>query len=396
MPAGRGGGAGGALVAIGAAGAVSTGGTGGTAVGDGIRWRIYSRPIVAPDGQRLGWLQVAQSLNPVQDVLETLLRQTLLGLPLVLLLAAVGGLLLARRALLPIERVTRTAQAVSARDLTQRIDYRGPADEVGQLATTFDGMLDRLETAFDRERRFTADASHELRTPLTALKGRIEVTRSRLRSPAEYDRALEEMGHELERLIRLANDLLFLSRLEQTRSRLQLHPLDLSDLLETLGEQTGPMLAAHTIAFTMDIAPDLLIDGDVDHLTRLFLNLLDNAGKYTPTGGQVTLLGYCDGAGVYVAVSDTGPGIPADALPHLFERFYRVEADRSRETGGAGLGLAIAYEIARSHRGTVTAENRPTGGALFAVHLPAGHQATPPAPIPQPSVAPTTAVSPRE
>ncbi len=333
-------------------------------------WRVDSERIDTSDHGPVGWLQVGQSLSPEQAVLETLFKQALLGLPLVLLLAGLGGMLLANRALRPIDRVTRTAQTVSTRDLTQRMKYTGPADEVGRLAITFDRMLDRLQAGFARERRFTADVSHELRTPLAAIKGRIGVTLDRPRTPVEYEETLKGIEREADRLIRLSHDLLFLSRLEQAEIPHDFQQLDLGELLETIGEHMRPMAEARDIALSLDLAPGLVIRGDFDHLTRLFLNLLDNAVKYTPHGGQVTVHAAHQATQVRVAISDTGPGIPEEALPHLFERFYRVAADRSRETGGAGLGLAIAHEIARAHGGTLAVQSEVGQGTTFTVVLP--------------------------
>jgi heavy metal sensor kinase len=335
------------------------------------RWRLYAQPLQAPDGRIIGWLQVAQSLEAVQEALGSLRTQLLLGLPLVLLLAGVGGLFLADRALRPMDHIARTAQAISASDLTRRIAYHGPADEVGRLANTFDHMLDRLQAAFERERRFTADASHELRTPLTTLKGRLDVTLSQPRSRVEYEDTLRDLGREVNRLIRLSTDLLFLARLDEGHLHLQPEALDFNDLLDALIEQVQPLAEAKGVSLITESPAGLVIHGDPDHLIRLFLNLLDNAIKYTPPGGQVTVRAGNEGAGVRVAIGDTGPGIPSEAIPHLFERFYRVEAARSRESGGAGLGLAIAYEIARWHGGTLEVRSEPGQDTTFAVFLPA-------------------------
>ncbi len=353
---------------------------------DGARWRVYSQQIQLPSSQLVGgWLQAAQSLASVDQALQSLHTQALLGLPLVLLLTGLGGLFLADRALRPIDQITRTAQAISASDLSRRIGYPGPADEVGRLATTFDRMLDRLQAAFERERRFTADASHELRTPLTALKGRIGVTLSRPRSRAEYESALRDLEQEVDRLIRLSTDLLFLARLDQGRLRRQFEQLDFSDLLGAIAEQIRPLAEAKGVTLIEHVPPRLSIHGDPDHLIRLFLNLLDNAIKYTPPGGQVTLSAEDKGTEVHVTVSDTGPGIPPEQRVHLFERFYRLEAARSHSDGGAGLGLAIAYEIARWHGGTLEAHSAPEqpglgrpAGAAFTVRLPVHPPPTPP------------------
>jgi heavy metal sensor kinase len=338
--------------------------------GGEVRWRLYSHRIQAVDGHTIGWLQAAQSLGSVQETLENLRVQLLLGVPLVLFLAGWGGLFLANRALRPIDRITRTAQSINAGDLTRRIAYRGPGDEVGRLASTFDRMLDRLQGAFERERRFTADASHELRTPLTALKGRIEVTLSRRRTNAEYESTLRDLGQEVDRLIRLSTDLLFLVRLDQGRLPRQPGRVELSHLLEAVVEQVQPLAKMKRLILTTEIPPDIFIFGDADHLIRLFLNLLDNAVRYTPPGGRVTVRAEDEEADVRICISDTGQGIAPEHLPHLFERFYRTEAARSRDGGGAGLGLAIAYEIARWHAGTLEVESVPGWGTAFTVHLP--------------------------
>ena len=332
--------------------------------------RLYSQRIDAPTGTPIGWLQVAHSLGPLQEVMEDLFAQMLLALPLVVLLAALGGLFLTNRALRPIDRMTQTAQAVSASDLTRRIGYAGPADELGRLATTLDQMLDRLQAAFEQEQRFIADASHELRTPLTAIKGRLEVTLSRPRTSDEYTATLADLVQEVDRLIRLSTDLLFLARLDQERLRWQPRPVDLSDLLETIVEHLEPLAETQHLTLLASVPAELTVNGDLDHLTRLFLNLLDNALKYTPAGGIVNLRAGQEGTVVCIALSNTGPGIPPAELTHLFERFYRVGTDRSRATGGAGLGLAIAAEIVRLHGGELHAASQPGETTTFTVRLP--------------------------
>jgi heavy metal sensor kinase len=338
--------------------------------GGGDQWRVYSQPIRTPDGHVLGWLQTAQSLELVREMLGNLRTQILLGLPLVLLVAGLSGLFLADRALRPISRITRTAQSISASDLMRRIGYQGPADEVGRLAATLDRMLDRLQAAFERERRFTADASHELRTPLTALKGRIGVTLSRPRTPVEYQSTLEDLETEVDRLSRLSTDLLLLARLDRGHLPWQPALLDLAELLAAIVEQIKPLAEAKGLTLVEEVPRGLLLCAEHDYLLRLFLNLLDNAIKHTPRGGRVTVRAEADDTQVHVVVWDTGPGISPEHFVHLFDRFYRTEAARSRDTGGAGLGLAIAYEIARWHGGTLQVESEPGMGATFKVHLP--------------------------
>jgi heavy metal sensor kinase len=338
--------------------------------GGEVRWRLYSQLVEAPDGRIIGWLQAAQSLASLEQTLRDLRLQLLLGVPLLLFVAGWGGLFLADRALRPIDRIIRTAQTIDSSDLSQRIGYRGPADEVGRMATTFDRMLDRLQAAFERERRFAADASHELRTPLTALKGRIGVTLRRRRTNAEYESALQDLEHEVDRLIRLSTDLLFLVRLDQRRLPWEPGRVELSHLLQAIVEQVEPLAESKGLILTAEIPADISIRGDADHLIRLFLNLLANSVRYTPRGGRVSVLAQEEVGRVRVSISDSGPGIAPEHLPHLFERFYRTESARSRHDGGAGLGLAIAYEIARWHGGTLEVESARGQGTTFIVQLP--------------------------
>jgi heavy metal sensor kinase len=342
--------------------------------GDKTIWRVYSQPIQGTNhssqGELLGWLQVAQSLAPAREAEARFWQQVLFSLPLVLLVAGWGGWFLANQALRPIDQMTRTAQRIGVGDLTQRIDYKGPADEVGRLATTFDQMLDRIQIAFDRERRFTADVSHELRTPLTLIKGQIGVTLSRYRDLAEYETTLQDIEQGVDRLVRLTNDLLFLARLDQGRLHYQMDKLNLSHLLEAVVEKVHLLAKDKQLDLIAAICPDLAIIGDPDYLIRLFLNLLDNAIKYTPVAGKITVQAEYQEARVCIIIQDTGPGISPEHLPHVFERFYRVERARDRSTGGTGLGLAIAYEITRLHNGTLALHSNFGDGTRFIVSLP--------------------------
>ncbi len=335
-------------------------------------WRVYNERLDLPGISLGGWLQVTQSLESVQETLQLLRLQMLWGVPLALLLAGAGGYFVASRALRPIDRITRTAQAISATDLSRRIGQTGPPDELGRLAATFDEMLNRLQSAFDRERRFTADAAHELRTPLTALKGRIGVTLSQPRQAAEYGDSLREMERQVDRLIRLSSDLLFIARLDQGKLVRREDPIALAELLTAVVEQLRPLAEAKSLSLTETFAPDLTVRGDMDLLIRLFLNLVDNAIKFTPPGGQVSAEARGSGDLVTIAIRDTGPGIPTEHRAQLFERFFRVGSDRSRADGqgGAGLGLAIAHEIARAHGGSLGVDGAVGEGTTFTVRLP--------------------------
>ncbi len=341
---------------------------------EGDPWRVYGRPLPAEYGQAT--IVVAQELDPLLGTLAALRAQLLWALPLALLLAGVGGYFLASRALRPIERISRTAELISAGDMSGRIQYQGPADEVGRLAATFDAMLDRLQAAFDRERRFTADAAHELRTPLTTLKGRIGVTLSRPRSPQEYEETLHSLESEVDRLVRLSKDLLFIARLDHAQISRTAEPVRVSELLTIAAAQLQPLAEARAVTLQLNSPDALEIVGDVELLIRLVLNLLDNAVKFSPDGGLVTVSAQEQDGRVQLAVSDNGPGIAREHLPHLFERFYRAESGRERgrqpgAPGGTGLGLAIAYEIVRAHGGEIGVESEPGAGTTVRVSLPA-------------------------
>lgn len=338
---------------------------------DNVQWRIFTQPLGFP-GSNLGWLQVAQPVTLLNAEFSGLFTPILLGALMALGLAMLGGLFLANRALTPIDRVTRTAQSISTRDLARRINYHGPEDEIGRLAKTLDQMLDRLEKGFEQERRFTSDASHELRTPLTALKGRLEVTLSRTRTEQEYQQTLAELSQEVDRLVRLSNSLLYLARLDQSNQTWEAETLNLSDLLDSIVDSMQGVAELKEIELRSDIPPDLHVQGNLDQLTRLFLNLVDNALKYTGENGQVVVrLEKNDKTKmICVSVADTGQGIAPEHIPHLFERFYRAQSDRASTSGGAGLGLAIAYEIARQHNGTLEVESQLGKGTVFRVRLP--------------------------
>ena len=336
----------------------------------GAEWRVLSQPVLTSGGQTVAWVQAAQSLSPVKDTVNDLHVQLLLGIPLVLLFAGLGGYFLANRALRPIRQIAQTAQEITAQDLSRRIAYRGARDEIGSLAMTFDQMLGRLQSSFERERRFTGDAAHELRTPLTVLKGQIEVALNRRRSPAAYEKTLQELSAQVERLIRLSSGLLFLSRTDQQQLSFEPVDFDLREWLEILVEQIEPLAREKGLKISLNIPENLSIYGDSDLLIRLFLNILENALKYTPMGGQITITALKVPEEIQVLIHNTGPDISQEHLPHLFERFYRVEADRSSQTGGSGLGLAIAREIVRLHRGEIDMQSEPSHGVTVTVHLP--------------------------
>lgn len=345
-----------------------------SSTGPETRWRTHAEPVISPARQIVAWVQVAQSLAALDTTLADLRLRFLIGIPLALVLAGLSGLFLARQAMEPINQITQTAQAIHEGDLAQRINYPGPADEVGKLAATFDQMLSRLQAAFERQLRFTSDAAHELRTPLGALKARIGVIVSQQRTPAEYEAALHDMERQVDRLTRLTQDLLFIARLDQQRHEIAYELIDFDEFIAGISEQLAPLAAAKSITLQNQATLPLAFVGDIDLLIRLFLNLLDNAIKYTPIGGAVAINGHATATIVTISIQDNGPGIAPEHLPQLFDRFYRVESARSRtphQQNGSGLGLAISYEIARLHGGQLLVKSEPGHGSTFTVELPA-------------------------
>lgn len=338
---------------------------------DGIPWRIYTQRIETQAQQLDVWVQMAQSLNVIDEARHNLLRLFLIGLPIILLAVGFGGVFMANRALRPVDTITRTAQTINATDMTRRIVYRGPADEMGRLAATLNSMLDRLQAAFETERRFTADASHELRTPLTAIKGHISVALTRQRTEAEYVSTLQHIQHDTDRLIRVVNDLLFLARLDSAPPRHAPELLNLSDLLHAVIDQLHPIAEAQQTIIRAELPENAPLYGIPDHLIRLFLNLLDNAVKHSSPNGLVRIGLAQTPRHLIVTVRDNGRGIPPEHLPHVFERFYRIERDRSSQSGGVGLGLAIAQQIAVEHQGRIEVESTPGVETSFSVYLAA-------------------------
>lgn len=335
----------------------------------GEHWRVLTMPI-RDAGQAVAVLQVGRSERDVRAALERLLLLMGLAIPLTLLLAVAGGLFLAGRALDPIDRITRTAAAIGAEDLSRRLELPATPDEVGRLAATFDRMLDRLDEAFQRQRRFTADASHELRTPLALLSGRTEVALERARTPAEYRQVLAGVRDDATRMSRLLGELLLLARADRGQEMLTLEPLALDELVADTVSTLVPLARERDLALTTGALARCTVMGDQTRLAQLVVNLVGNALKYTPPGGSVTVTLTADGATATLAVADSGIGIAAEHLPHLFERFYRVDSARARAEGGTGLGLAIAEWIVTAHGGRIEVASTPGAGSVFTARLP--------------------------
>ena len=333
------------------------------------RVRVYTTPIIA-NHQLIGIMQMAQNTDDMDEALRRLLAALLAGGVTLVLIGAIGGYFLVTRALAPIDYITRTAQRISAEDLSARLNLPTTPDEVGRLATTFDAMLARLDAAFRRERQFTADASHELRTPLTAMQAILTVIRAERRTPEDYEQALSDLAEETDRLRGLVGNLLQLAR-GDTCAKPTYTRLNLATLLNDVSDSMNPLAEAKDLRLCANTPHNLTLQGDSDELIRLFVNLLDNAIKYTEKGAITVAAQKIAHAGaqqIQVTVSDTGIGIPPEHLPHIFDRFYRV--DKARTSQGAGLGLAIALDIVHAHGGAIDATSTVGTGTTFTINFP--------------------------
>ncbi len=342
-----------------------------TVQGSGETFRARTLPIPNEDGSAVaGVLEVGLNQDDVNSTLHILLLIMLFAYPVTLAIAALGGVLLAGRVLSPIDHLTGLAERISAEDLSRRLNLDLPDDELGRLARTFDAMIARLDDAFRRQRRFTADASHELRTPLTAIKGQAEVALQRDRSPEAYRQTIGAINEEADRLIRLTGSLLSLARADAGQIALSLDNVDVGDIVNSAAEHARPGAAAKNLQLLIEPGSQTTIAADQDLLIQLLLNLLDNAIKYTPDGGRVTVSWELHDDAVSLSVRDTGAGIAPEDIPHIFDRFYRADKARSRAAGGAGLGLSISRWIAEAHGGSISVQSEPEQGATFTVRLP--------------------------
>jgi heavy metal sensor kinase len=313
---------------------------------------------------------LAQPLHETVEQLEALARVFYIAVPAALLLAGAGGLLLARKSLAPVAAMSEQAARISALNLSERLGISNPHDELGGLATVLNDLLSRLDRSFENLRRFTADASHELRTPLSIVRGEAEVALSQERDGAEYRESLAIIEDEAMRLSRIVDDMLALTRADAGQQQLNVEEFYLNDLVEECARSAQVLGLGKAVSLTLEPAPDTVFCGDEVLLRRMIDNLLDNAMKYTPSGGQVSIKLISNEANVQIIVSDTGIGIPAECAAQVFERFYRVDPARSRSDSGSGLGLSIAKWAAEAHHGSITLDSRPGRGSTFTVSLP--------------------------
>ncbi|MCI0389382.1 MAG: ATP-binding protein [Acidobacteria bacterium] len=326
-------------------------------------------------------IAVSQPLKTVTEELEMLRRVFLIAVPLALLLAGLGGFFLARKSLAPVVAMSERARQISAENLEMRLPVANPRDELGQLAATFNELLSRLDSSFSLQRQFMADASHELRTPLSVMRTATQVILEKpRRDENEYRDALAMINDQTRRLARIVDDMFTLARADAGRRPLTLGAFYLDELIGETSRAASVLAARKGVTVEAAERAEVLYYGDEHLLRQMLLNLLDNAIRHTPAGGGIRVsLAQFDST-CEVVVADTGEGIPVEAQPHVFERFYRVDKARSRSDinangadnggGGAGLGLSIALWVAEAHGGTIELVRSDPTGTAFAIALP--------------------------
>ena len=316
-------------------------------------------------------VQTALPIDQVVKTLSAFRRYLLLFAPLMLIAAAIGGYWLSRKALAPVDKITRTAQNISGQNLSGRLDTLNTGDELERLSRTLNGMLSRIESSFLRVTQFTADASHELRTPISLIRTEAEIALRKSRGDAEYRQALRHILLESERTSVLIEELLTLARADSGRENLQLQPVDLRAAVLVTGNEWRHMIESRGLRFDMTVEENLpMVVADRTALSRLFAILLDNAQKYTCAPGKISVEAGKTGSKAFVAIHDTGIGISPKDQARIFERFYRVDTARSRSQGGAGIGLSIAHWIIQQHDGTIAVDSEIGKGSSFRVELP--------------------------
>jgi heavy metal sensor kinase len=343
-----------------------------------------SSQVILPSGERLEVMAVSHRIAdgsiytvevgaPETDISAALAGLTwtlIIGFPFLIGLAIGGGYVLLGRALRPVDQIVSAAEAITLENLRQRLPISKTGDEFERLSSALNRMIERLDESFQLTIRFAADASHELRTPLTIMRGELE---SLMRDPALNEDLAERIGNvleEVERLTRIIEGLLFVSRLETGEAQMRKDKFDLGEMISGIADQMAPLADDKLLNLHRKITPGVLVEGDEMRLQQVGVNLLDNAFKYTPEGGQIGLRVWAEPDLAIITVSDTGMGISERALPHIFDRFFRAEQARTSRTSGTGLGLSIVQSIVEAHGGKVRVESQEGRGACFRVELP--------------------------
>ncbi len=331
--------------------------------------RMISVPIILND-TLVNIVRVGTSLQPVEDTLKRLLFVLLVSLPVAVIVSLAGGWFLAGRALRPVENITQAARRIAGGDLSQRLTAPPSPDEIGRLAATFNDMIARLDASFRQVRQFGTDASHELRTPLTVLKGETELALRRPRAAEDYRLVLESSLEEIDRMSRIVDELFFLSRADLGEVNLESLPVRLDALVDDLYRQASLLGQDTNVQVLLGSIAPCTVQGDELRLRQLLLNLADNAIKYSRVGGKVELSLTCEGQLAGLSVTDHGIGISPEALPRIFDRFYRSDTARVHAKSGTGLGLSICQWITEAHRGRIDVQSIPGHGSTFTLTLP--------------------------
>jgi heavy metal sensor kinase len=318
------------------------------------------------------YIQIAARMDGFYGALNRFRGGLLVFLPLILVVATAGGYWTSRRALSPVDAISLAAQQINPRNLSSRITVPDTGDELQRLSETLNAMLGRVDAAMQKVTQFTTDASHELRTPITIMRTRAELALRRLRSEGEYRETIEQLHGELVRTSQLVDNLMLLARADAGAELIQLEEVDLVDLLRRVVSRAAPLAEERGVCLRANLPERtaVWIEGDSQLLGRLFLQLIDNAVKYTPAPGYVSIEVADMDKATRVTVVDSGIGIAETDLPHIFDRFYRADKTRSRESGGAGIGLSIGRWIAEAHLGSLNVESRSGVGSRFFVILP--------------------------
>ncbi|MBF0504990.1 MAG: HAMP domain-containing protein [Candidatus Omnitrophica bacterium] len=335
--------------------------------GKPLAFRSFTTPVI--ENKRLAYIvQVASPLAELDQALRNLGVSLLFLLPLTIIVTSVTGIFLVQLTLRPVHQMIDTIHQIKAENLKLRLDIPPTKDEIESLAITFNDMIARLDEAFCSQRQFMEDISHELKTPLSILKGELEVTLKRIRSAQEYETTLHSSLEEINHLAHIVENLLVLARFDAKTTPLQAMPLDISLLIKESMEDIVLLAQQKKITLHLNNAHTDAILGDKNQIKRLFLNILDNAIKYTPEGGKITVDLRQQKNDLDIDISDTGIGIPSDELAYIFDRFYRV--DKSRSSSGFGLGLSIAQSIALAHGGKIYVKPNIPQGTIFTITFP--------------------------
>jgi heavy metal sensor kinase len=338
-------------------------------LGSGHKLLVAAHRLQMPGGEAY-LIEAGAPMESIQVELRKWVGSLAWMLPVVAIVALGGGYVLVRRALAPVDEIAASAQQISSRNLSERLPVPNTGDELERLSRALNLMIERLEAAFQHSRRFVADASHELRTPLTVLRGEIEGC---VQDPALGEECRVRLGsalEEVERLALIVEGLFAISRLDAGEAQSKWARFDFAELVSATSEQMSLLAEDKDIKVCGEFTSGLVIEGDKSRMKQVVVNLLDNAFKYTPRGGEVKLTVGRKDTHAVLEVADTGIGIPQNALPRVFDRFFRVDDARSRELGGAGLGLSIVKSICSAHNGRVDVTSKEGKGSCFRVELP--------------------------